>query len=58
MKVVVTLEIEIDPEAWDTSYGTGTRPSDVRPDVKWYVQNTVRDQIADACDQNVRVTVR
>jgi hypothetical protein len=58
MKVIVTLEIEVDQYAWDRNYGTGHNPSEVRPDVKRYAGEAVREQIASAADADVEVTVR
>lgn len=58
MKIVVTLEIEVDQYVWDLNYGTGHHPGEVRPDVKRYAGETVREQIASACDPEVQVTVR
>ena len=34
MKVRVTVTLDIDPEAWDMNYGTGTTPAAVRADVQ------------------------
>ena len=42
MKLLVTLALEIDPEAWDTTYGTGTAAAAVRQDVREYVLNHVQ----------------
>ena len=42
MKILVTLALEIDPEAWDTTYGTGTAAAAVRQDVREYVLNHVQ----------------
>ena len=43
MKVIVTLEVEVDPEEWDMTYGTGTKAADVRKDVKEYVAHSIHD---------------
>lgn len=45
MKVRITLTVDIDPEAWDMNYGTGTDPAAVRADVKTYVEGTVHEQL-------------
>ena len=43
MKVIVTLEVEVDPEDWNMVYGTGTKAADVRKDVKEYVAHSIHD---------------
>ena len=46
MKVRVCVTVDIDPEAWDMNYGTGTDPATVREDVKTYLEYTVHDQLS------------
>lgn len=41
VKVTVPLIMEIDPEAWDLTYGTGTKVADIREDVREYIVNAV-----------------
>ena len=43
MKVIVTLEIEVDKDEWDTAYGTGTKAADIRKDVREYVAQSMND---------------
>jgi hypothetical protein len=45
MKVHVEFTVDIDPEAWDAAYGTGTDPKVVREDVRIYVENVIRGQL-------------
>lgn len=45
MKVRVTMTVDIDPEAWDLNYGTGTDAAAVREDVRTYIENGARDQL-------------
>lgn len=42
MKIVITLALEIDPEAWHDTYGHGDTPRAVRDDVRSYVLNHVQ----------------
>jgi hypothetical protein len=42
MKIRVELAIEVDPRKWDNTYGNGSKPSEVRTDVKAYILNTVQ----------------
>jgi hypothetical protein len=46
MEVFVTLKLDIDPEAWDLAYGTGTDPGTVRDDVRRYAFGQVADSAA------------
>jgi hypothetical protein len=47
MKVRVSFTIDIDPEAWDTNFGTGREAKAVRADVQTYVENGARDLLRD-----------
>lgn len=38
MKVRLTVTLDIDPEAWDLAYGTGTDRKSIREDVLQYLQ--------------------
>lgn len=46
MKVTVTLTIDVDPEAWDLTYGSGPTPAEVRTDVKSYALNQLQGSAA------------
>lgn len=46
IKVRVILSLEVDTEAWDTIYGTGTDAGVVREDVKTYVGQRVQGSAA------------
>lgn len=46
MRVTVTLVLDVDPEAWDLAYGTGTDQAAVRADVKDYAADQVRHSAA------------
>lgn len=46
MKVRVGFTVEIDPEAWDLNYGTGTEAAVIREDVRTYIEQGARDQLA------------
>ena len=46
MKVRVTLSLNVDPEAWDLAYGTGTDAAAVREDVKSYVVTYIQQSAA------------
>jgi hypothetical protein len=48
VKVIVTLEVEVDPETWDRNYGTGTSPADVRADVKAHIASSTGEHFARA----------
>jgi hypothetical protein len=39
------VTVDVDPEAWDMNYGTGTDPKTVRDDVREYVFHTVHEQL-------------
>lgn len=56
MKVIVTLEIEVDKEEWDLVYGIGTAAADIRKDVKMYAANSLHDLCQD--NNGARVTLR
>jgi hypothetical protein len=43
MRISVTLSLDVDPEAWDLEYGTGTAAKDVRADVQAHVRGTVHE---------------
>lgn len=43
MKIVVKLVIEVDPKAWNLSYGCGDTAAEVREDVRSYALGSVRD---------------
>lgn len=48
MKVIVTLEVEVNPETWDREYGTGTAAADVRADVKAHFAESMGEHFARA----------
>lgn len=41
MKISIQLTIDVDPKAWDATYGNGASPAEVREDVRGYVYNSV-----------------
>jgi hypothetical protein len=41
-KVTLSVTIEIDPEAWDLAYGTGTSTTEIRDDVRSYFINVIQ----------------
>ena len=45
MKVKITLTVNINPDAWDLNYGTGTTAKAIREDVRVYVETTVHGQL-------------
>lgn len=45
MKVRVSFVVDIDPDAWVQSYGVDR--TEVREDVKRYVENGARDHLSD-----------
>lgn len=45
IKVRIPVTVEIDMAAWDDVYGGGTA-TEIREDVKRYVQDLVRQQLA------------
>jgi hypothetical protein len=45
MKVRCSFVVDVDPEAWDLNYGTGTQPAQVRNDVRRYVEEGARQQL-------------
>ena len=45
MRVKITLTVNIDPDAWDLNYGTGTSAKAIREDVQTYIETTVRGQL-------------
>jgi hypothetical protein len=57
MKMNVTLTIEVDPKAWDQSYGSGSSVSEVRADVREYVHNQVQ-QSAGILETEAIVTIK
>lgn len=44
MKVKIEMVLDVDSQAWGQTYGL-TRPSDIRNDVKAYVEALVKDTI-------------
>ena len=56
MKVIVKLEIEVDPAEWYETYGTGNTPAVVREEVKSYAFHSLQQ----LCEYNngARVTNR
>jgi hypothetical protein len=58
MKVTVTLVLDVDPDAWDEIYGTGTKPRDIRSDVKTHVLGCIYGGAASAEDAITAVTLR
>lgn len=44
MKVHVSFTVDIDPDAWQRDFGV-TSPSEVRQDVRIYVENGARDHL-------------
>lgn len=57
MKIIITLEIEVDPKDWDIVYGTGVQPSKVRADVRDYVFNNVAESTGME-ESDATVTIR
>lgn len=45
MKVKIEFTLDVDVEAWDANYFTGTVPADVREDVRTYVFHGVMEQL-------------
>lgn len=45
MRVKVSVTVEIDPQKWDTEYGTGIDPATVRKDVQTYMSGLVTEQV-------------
>lgn len=45
VKVRVTMTVDIDPEAWDQNYDTGTDLAKIREDVRQYVTEAATDQL-------------
>lgn len=43
MKVKVTMTFDIDPEAWNMTYGTGAKAADVRADVREHAFHTLTE---------------
>lgn len=41
-KVTLSVTIEVDPEAWDLAYGTGTSAKEIRDDVRSYYINVIQ----------------
>lgn len=58
MKVIVTLAIDVDPEAWSDTYGTGTKAADVRDDVRRHVEATVQGSAPTQEGGFISVTLR
>lgn len=56
MKVIVTLEIEVDRDEWNEVYGIGESAAEIRQDVKEYAAYSLND----LCHENngARVTLR
>lgn len=46
MKVSITLSVDVDVDAWDLAYGTGTKAKAVREDVRQYVLALVQNSAA------------
>jgi hypothetical protein len=44
MKVKVSFEVDINTDAWDDEYGTGS-VTEIRSDVKRHIENMVRGQL-------------
>lgn len=42
MKIRVVLTVEVDPAAWDTTFGSSTIPAEVREDVRSYALGCVQ----------------
>jgi hypothetical protein len=57
MKVVVVLEIDVNPQAWSDVYGTDTAAAATRTDVKDYVLNQVA-QSPGVLESTARVSLR
>lgn len=47
MKVKVSFTVDVDPDAWDLNFGTGTDAATVRDDARRYVENGAVDQLRD-----------
>lgn len=47
LRVRVSFTVEIDREAWNMNYGTGTDAAAIRADVQTYIENGARDQLSD-----------
>lgn len=56
MKVIVTVEVEVDREEWDMTYATGTSAAAIREDVKSYVAHSMHDLCQD--NNGASVTLR
>lgn len=41
MKVRMIVTLEVDPEKWDSNYGTGSEAKKVREDVVSWVENSL-----------------
>jgi hypothetical protein len=41
IKFTVSLSVEVDADAWDLAYGTGTDPAAVRDDVRAYLADNL-----------------
>lgn len=43
MKVRIVVMLNVDPEAWDMNYGTGTTSAAVRADVQTWAHSLLHD---------------
>lgn len=47
MRVKITMTLDIDPEAWDQTYGTGSSAAAVREDVREHALYTLTETYAE-----------
>lgn len=57
-RVIVTAVVEVDEQAWDLAYGTGTTSKAITDDVRTYVKGQIQDSAAAGEGGILSVTIR